>query len=95
MPSIRTELNHVESDNWLGFAHHRYLYGYMDGRIVIAPKLPVLEHLTGRRVLREVEEIRFEWDGSIEYAVFMDNYLGPDTSTVLRNYERLIGEQTS
>ena len=94
MPSVRTEVNYVESLNWLGFAHHRYLFGHRDGRIVIAPKLPLLEKLAGRVILKEVEEVRFNWTSSIEYEAFMDNYLGPNTDTVINNYEQFIREHS-
>lgn len=93
MPSIKTEVNLVENSNWRGFAHHRYLFGHRDKKIVIAPKLPVVEKLNFQDVLRQVEEIRFEWDDDIEYEVFMNNYLGPNTDIVLMNYERFIREQ--
>lgn len=92
MPSIRTELSHVESEHWLGFFHHRYLFGVKDDKMVVAPKLPIVEKLRDRPTTRIVEEIRFEWRYSIEYEVFMSNYLGPTTDTVLKNYERFIGE---
>jgi hypothetical protein len=93
MPSVKTEVNFIESLNWLGFAHHRYLFGYKDGTMMIAPKLPVIEKLSGRVTLKEVEEIRFQWRDSIEYQTFMGNYLGPNTDTVLKNYEQFIKEQ--
>ena len=92
MPSIKTELNFVESLNWSGFLHHRYLFGHKQNKIVIVPKLPVIEKLT-KQTLNVVEEIRYQWDNSIQYEVFMDNYLGPNTDTVLKRLEQFIKEQ--
>lgn len=92
-PSVASELSHVESDSWLGFAHHRYLFGHMDGKVLIAPKLPLVEKLASRKKTAEVEEVRFHWEGSIQYEKFMDNYLGPNTRAVIENYEKFIKEQ--
>jgi hypothetical protein len=93
MPSIHTEINFVESVHWSGFLHHRYLFGHKNQSIMIAPKLPVIEKLKNKKVLNLVEEIRYEWQNEIHYTVFMNNYLGPNTDTVLRNLEQFIAEQ--
>ena len=93
VPSVKTEINYIESKNWSGFAHHRYMFGHKQESMVIAPKLPIIESLANRVVLTEVEEIRYEWTKTIPYIVFMDNYLGPNTDTVLQNYERFIRDQ--
>ena len=93
VPSVRTETNFIESKNWSGFAHHRYMFGHAQGAMVVAPKLPIVEGLANRVILNEVEEIRYEWSETIPYTVFMDNYLGPNTDTVLQNYERFIKDQ--
>jgi len=95
MPSVHTELNYIENTNWLGFAHHRYLFGHKNNTMIIAPKLPILERLSNRATLHEVEEIRFHWTHSIPYSMLMNNYLGPNTTTVIDNYENFIREQTS
>ena len=94
MPSIRCELSHVESNHWRGFVHHRYLFGESHGAMMIAPKLPVLEHVKWSHTCDHVEEIRFEWHKQIPYHVFMNNYLGPNTSHVLHMYEQFIRQHT-
>ena len=38
----------------------------------------------------DIEEIWFEWKDVLPYKIFMDNYLGPDSKTVVKNYSRLI-----
>lgn len=93
VPSVKTETNFIESEHWLGFAHHRYLFGHNEDRMIVAPKLPVIEKLGNRKKLTSVEEIRIEWNDTIEYDVFMNNYLGPNTDTVLKNYEQFVGAQ--
>lgn len=93
MPSVKTELSHIESENWLGFFHHRYLFGHNQGKIAIAPKLPIVEKLQKRPKSSSVEEIRFHWKDTVEYEVFMNNYLGPTTDAVLQQYESFIREQ--
>lgn len=93
MPSVKTETNYIENTNWCGFAHHRYLFGCKDQKMIIAPKLPLVEKLIARKSLTYVEEIRYEWENSIPYDIFMSNYLGPNTETVLKEYERFIREQ--
>lgn len=90
VPSVKTETNFIENINWSGFVHHRYLFGHSADSMVVAPKLPIIEKIANRVTLTEVEEIRFDWEGSIPYTVFMDNYLGPNTATVLGEYERFI-----
>lgn len=94
MPSIKMEINLVENLNWSGFLHHRYLFGHRNGKIVIAPKLPVIEKISNKTQFDRTEEIRFWWKDTIDYEIFMDNYLGPDSSTVLENLEVFLKEQT-
>lgn len=93
VPSVKTELNHVEDKNWLGFAHHRYLFGFEHGHILVVPKLPMVEKLSSRVTLNTVEEIRFAWQQTLEYRMFMNNYLGPTTQHVLNNLEQFIRTQ--
>jgi hypothetical protein len=93
-PSVLSEINNVESKNWIGYIHHRYLFGYKDNIIIIAPKLPVLEKLVNKKKPNTIhEEIRFMWEDTLHYKIFMDNYLGPNPATVLRNFEAFILEQ--
>lgn len=94
MPSVKTETNYIESTSWCGFVHHRYLFGHKDQKMIIAPKLPIVEKLAFRKSLSYVEEIRYEWENNIPYEVFMNNYLGPNTNNVLKNYEEFIRVQS-
>ena len=92
VPSIRTELSNVESSFWLGYIHHRWLFSSEDNKILVAPKLGMLEALARTKMVyeKDVEEIWYEWENDIPYKIFMDNYLGPDSKTVVKNYSKLI-----
>lgn len=92
MPSMRTELSKVESNNWLGYIHHRWIFDIIDGSILLIPKLELLSSLVGNSIkfIPEQEEIKYEWSGNIPYKVFMNNYLGPSPETVINSYKKLI-----
>ena len=92
MPSIRTEMSNVESSFWLGYIHHRWLFGVENDTMLVAPKLGMLEALAINKIKyqKDIEEIWFEWKDVLPYKIFMDNYLGPDSKTVVKNYSRLI-----
>lgn len=92
MPSIYTELSNVESSFYLGYIHHRWIFEQEDGKMLVVPKLGMLEALArGKHQFKpEAEEIWFEWEDDIPYKIFMDNYLGPDARSVTQNYSKLI-----
>lgn len=94
MPSLRTELSKVESNNWLGYLHHRWIFDTIDDKMLIIPKLELLSSLVGNSIRFDPyqEEIRYEWDGSIPYKIFMDNYLGPSPDAVINSYKSLINK---
>lgn len=93
MPSARTELSNVESRDWLGYMHHRWIFDEQDGAMLIAPKLSWIEkRYTGRMAFAPgYEEIRYHWEGDIPFRLFMNNYLGPNATTVLNEYDRMVG----
>lgn len=94
-PSLRTELGRPENPAWLGYIHHRWIFAGVDGGILLAPKLGFLERLHGlpAEVDPRVEEVRFHWAGSIQYRMFMDNYLGPNAGEVISRYTGFIRGQ--
>lgn len=59
-----------------GFAHHRWAADHLDGALVLAPKTPLLEHLTfpGEAVWAQAPQ-RFElqvgWRGGLNFAVML------------------------
>jgi len=95
MPSITTELSRLENADWLGFIHHRWIFDQQDGVMVVMPKISFLEKLLGNGVNRNIDrdEIVYDWQGSIDYKIFMNNYLGPNVATVIREYKQFITER--
>lgn len=92
MPSILTELSNIESSMWLGYIHHRWIFHEENGKILIIPKLPLIESVAKNRFKPKAHlaEITFEWENEINYTMFMNNYLGPNANTVLREFCKLI-----
>lgn len=94
MPSLRTELSKVESNNWLGYLHHRWIFDIIDDKMLIIPKLELLSSMVKNSIkfIPVQEEIRYEWDKTIPYEIFMNNYLGPTASVVINSYNALINK---
>jgi hypothetical protein len=89
-PSPRTELSRHEG-GYLGYIHHRWIFTEEDGKMLLVPKLSVLEGLTSGLPYNEAEsEIVFEWQDTIEWRMFMNNYLGPDIRSVKDQFQNVI-----
>jgi len=98
MPSINTELcrGKVENEGWIGYIHHRWIFDSIDGKMFIIPKLTVLEAISNEADVKydkSREEIKFDWDKEIPYEIFMNNFLGPDTGTVIEALRQLIKDR--
>lgn len=91
-PSIKAELSNPENKNWLGYIHHRWIFDQLDGKMFLIPKLSILEIMCRGRNLGDPtqQEIMYLWEENIPYSLFMDNYLGPNASTVIHAYNELI-----
>ena len=63
-----------------------------DGELLIAPKLSFLESLVGDSVKFDQDrfEIQYSWRDILPYRQFMNNYLGPNATTVVARYKELI-----
>jgi len=92
MPSIRAELSRPESATWIGYIHHRWIFDQRDTEMLVIPKLEMLGALVWNAVkyIPATEEIIFRWRDSIPYSIFMNNYLGPDSATVVEEYRKII-----
>jgi hypothetical protein len=87
-PSIIAELSNFGNLNWKGNLHHRWIFHEKEGKIYIAPKMGFIENLVEYvEYDKNRAEIRYEWSSDISYSVHMNNFLGPTTNTVVRNYE--------
>ena len=91
MPSAKLELSRVESNHWLGYIHHRWIFDQVDGKMLIIPKLNFLESIV-TPFDSEKTEISYEWTNDIDYVMFMDNYLGPTLDHVIAEYQTLIAK---
>ena len=90
MPDAKTELSHVESSKWLGYIHHRWIFDVEDNKMLIVPKLNFIDSLVQHPSVSTPAEIRYEWSDTIEYKMFMNNYLGPTVKTVIAHYTDFI-----
>jgi len=98
MPSITTELSRgeIENEGWIGYIHHRWIFDSIDGKMLIIPKLTVLEAISNEADVKYNKlqaEIKFDWDKEIPYEIFMNNFLGPDTGTVIEALRQLIKDR--
>lgn len=91
MPSKWEELYRGGTPNWLGYIHHKWIFVEHGGEMMLVPKMPCLEHLIpGFTQDPSKYEIRFFWDETIPFKMFMNNYLGPDGDTVIRNFQEIL-----
>ena len=74
-----------------GFIHHRWVLDTFGEELILAPKIPLLEHmaLQGEGTWASVPE-RFEfqmcWRGAIRFTALNGDYLGPDRNSVIQMY---------
>ena len=93
-PSLLTELSRHDSPTWTGYPHHRWVFDQRDGQVFLAPKLAFVENLVGTQLAfnRAATEIRYEWSDTINYAMFLNNYLSPPWDNVVQEYVNFINE---
>jgi hypothetical protein len=94
MPTVNAELSRIENKQWLGYIHHRHLFDYDNDTIVYASKLSFIESMLpeGFQEQDMYREIRFQWQDDIKFKSFMDDYLGPDATTLMNNYRDFVFE---
>ena len=94
MPTINTELSNIESEDWIGYIHHRWFFTEQEGEMFVIPKLPIFQVIGGIIPFSEsdktVNEIRYHWEDNIPFRVFMDGYHGPTPNEVLENCNRIL-----
>jgi hypothetical protein len=97
MPSLQTELCREDDPRFLGYIHHRWLFDQEDGQMLLAPKLTCLESIMNppTKYNPQHQEILYRWQGSIPYKMFMNNYLGPDTNTVMNTFRQFIKDRVT
>jgi hypothetical protein len=95
MPSMITELSRIESKSYLGFIHHRWIFDQEGDEMLVVPKLSMLETLVENTITQDLDkdEICYEWEGSIKYRHFMNNFLGPHNHAVINEYSKFITDR--
>jgi FkbM family methyltransferase len=78
-----------------GFIHHRWMLDVIDQELVLAPKLPLVEHLAmGAEAEWPTRPDRFElqacWRGAISFNSLNDDYLGPTRDAVIGLYGQFL-----
>ena len=93
MPSLRTELSHVENASWLGYIHHRWIFDQVDQKMLVMPKLPFLEARYHNQIqfLPECFEISYEWHKQIPFVILSDNYF-PSAEAIINMYDHHIAQ---
>lgn len=92
-PSRYLEALHPEGA-YRGFAHHRWAADHIEGTLVLAPKTPLLEHLTfpGEALWAQAPgrfELQVGWRGGLNFAVLLGEGtlpLGPQALTLLGRF---------
>ena len=83
-----------------GYTGHRWIFNMLeDGLLELYPKLPFTEHLTGLEKMTEAIEVKqdgktifpkymlcFRWEGSIDFKIVNDDFIGPNPYEVYRYY---------
>jgi len=88
-PSITCELSHVQSSQFLGYLHHRWLFSYDQDHVELISKLGYLEHyITGGQYVPAHEEIQYHWRDHLPFRVL--SQLGPTADHVVAVYDQWI-----
>jgi hypothetical protein len=74
-----------------GFIHHRWVLDNVGDQLVLAPKIPLLEHLPlsaegAWAGAPERFEFQMHWRGAISFEVLNSDYLGPNRNAVVGMY---------
>ena len=90
-PSRFLEMRRVEGP-YRGFIHHRWVLDNLDGELILAPKLSVIDTLTlkteaGWPAMRAHLEFQMHWQGAIRFSILNGDYMGPNRENVVRFYE--------
>lgn len=96
MPSLGTELSHVENYHWLGYIHHRWIFDQVDGRMLVMPKLPFLEQRYQQRVAfdPQIAEICYQWQHSLDFEIISNNFF-PSAEAIVNMYDQAIHQALS
>ncbi|HEY8571002.1 FkbM family methyltransferase [Phenylobacterium sp.] len=78
-----------------GFIHHRWVLDTLGDELILAPKLPFLEHLSlgeegGWTAQPDRFEFQMTWRGAINFKALNGDYMGPTMGDVVDMYGRFL-----
>ena len=78
-----------------GFIHHRWVLDGVDGQLVLAPKIGLVEHLAlegegGWSGAPDRFEFQLTWRGAIDFQPLNGDYLGPTRDHVIGYYTQFL-----
>ena len=93
VPSKYRELSYIESPNYRGHIHHRWIFDFVDGVFTGYPKLSFLEkdHRsdTIADTAENIKDLHFIWENKIDLYIINNDYMGPSIPHVLGYYDPL------
>ena len=94
MPSKFLELLRNIEGPYLGFVHHRWICCMVEGRLVLLPKIPLVEYLPREGAQWADDPARRElqifWRNGISFSMANDDYLGPNVAKVVEIYKETL-----
>ena len=95
IPSKFTECARIESAQWRGYIHHRWIFSLLNGIFVGYPKLVFLERdarfdEVGKNYSPDNADFSFWWKNNIDVSLTNADYLGPSAQAVLGYYNALL-----
>jgi hypothetical protein len=91
MPSHRCELTRDLEGPWRGYIHHRWLFMPRDGKLLLIPKVPFIEHQSyPSSCEHDKTELRIYWNEAIDFKLINDGYLGPNVQCVIDMYREVL-----
>jgi len=91
-PSKYAELSHLESKDWVGYFHHRWIYEIKDSVLWGFPKahhiygIPRLLEL-GNQFNNDNQNLELIWENDFDFKIINNDWLGPNKETIIQYYK--------
>lgn len=93
VPSKYRELTKIEG-NYVGYTHHRWIFSIKNNNLIGYPKLNFIDSqeklINIGDASNNLLDLSFFWINSIEYSIINNNYMGPNTKSVIKYYDNLL-----
>jgi hypothetical protein len=87
-PSHMRELTRNLEGPWRGYIHHRWMYRERNRKLLAIPKVSFIEYTDlPSRSDPDKAELQMWWEGSLDFEVLNNDYLGPNVQVVKNMYE--------